>query len=122
MKITHQLMATAALAGFTVFSSASSQATPACKQFNGEAHEISVLKANKTYSNPGSHEYESEVSDLKKENLIRLDERAKMICSGNSFCFDEASIKTDVRIRQFFGDTEATLYVQTKATAHCLGQ
>lgn len=116
MEIKNKLAMAAVLAGFTVFGSVSSQAAPTCKILQGERHEISVGNSFRSQVATGDF---SKVSEITQENLIRLDERTKMICMGRQFCFEEASVKTDVRTRQLFGDDEVMVYVATKATAYC---
>lgn len=115
MEIKNKLVATGLIAGLAIFGSSVSSAAQTCQEMPGQLHEIKVEGRASSRRSPGYND--ALISKIKDENLIRLDERAKMACSGRNFCIEDASIKTDVDEEEFF---VTVIVVQTAATVNCL--
>ncbi len=116
VKNKNQLIVVGLLAGFAIFGSTSSQAAQTCQEMQGELHMISVEGENRHHI-PKTANINDEISKIEQENLIRLDERAKMICSNYKYCIDERSIESKVRVIDHF---VTRIYIQTTAAVNCL--
>ncbi len=115
MEIKNKFVFTGLIAGLAIFGSTVSSAAQTCQETPGELHEIKVDGRASSRRSPGFND--AIISRIKEENLIRLDERAKMTCSGRKFCIEGASIKSDVDEEEFF---VTMIVVQTSAVVNCL--
>lgn len=115
MKMKNKFFATGLIAGLAILVSTDSYAAQTCQEMPGELHEIKVEGRASSRRHAGLNG--ALISRIKEENLIRLDERAKMTCSGRFFCIESTSIKSDVDEEEFF---VTLISVQTSAVVNCL--
>jgi len=110
----NKIILTALTYGLAILGTISPATAQTCQEMQGEKSEISVRSSTRRYIGTGENKI---VSELKHENLIRLDERAKMICLGRAFCFDESSIQNEIDAIDSF---VSLVNVQTTAVVNCL--
>ena len=100
--------------GIALFGTITSATAQTCQESKGEKSEISVRSSTRRYTRNAE---EKIASELKHENLIRLDEKAKMICSGTAYCIDESSVRNEVDVVDSF---VSLINVRSSAVLNCL--